>query len=115
MFYSSSPGIGLRFGTLSNIFLKRKDYENSSMLLFLYGLSLLKIKSPEQINIELNKFFETIGLSEKILKDTFYFILMRFIIDVKIYDMKEYNPNIEKLLNLLPLFEEEKELINIIE
>lgn len=100
---------------LSNILLKRKDYETSAMLLFLYGLSLLKIKSPEQIKIEFNKFFENLGLSEKILKDTFYFTLIRFIIDVKIYDMKQYHSNIEKLLNILPLFEEEKELINITE
>ena len=100
---------------LSNILLKRKDYENSSMLLFLYGLSLLKIRPPEQIKIEFNKFFENIGLSEKILKETFYFTLMRFIIDAKIYEMKQYNPNIEKLLSILPIFEEEKELINITE
>jgi hypothetical protein len=100
---------------LAKFLLKRKDYENSSFVLLLHGLSLLKSgESPEQIKSGFTKFLQHIGLSEKILKETFYVSFLLFVIEVKIYEMKEYNPNIKKILDLLPLFNDEKELINII-
>ncbi|MFX1394824.1 MAG: hypothetical protein ACFFAH_14790, partial [Promethearchaeota archaeon] len=101
---------------LIKILLKRKDYENSSLLLLLYGLSMLKGgESPEQIKTRFLNFLEKIGLSKEIFKETFYFTLLLFIIDVKLHKLKDYNANIKKFLKLLPIFEEEKELTNITE
>jgi len=49
----------------------------------------------------------------KLVKDTYPVMLILFIIDVKIYSLDKYMPKIKGMLEILPLFEEEKQLINI--
>ena len=40
--------------------------------------------------------------------------LLQFIIDVKVNDMDQYNQEIKELLEIIPIFEEEKDLLEIV-
>jgi hypothetical protein len=93
---------------------KRKDFRTGSLLILLHGLSLLKEgESYRVIKNNLNNFLEELGINKKLVKDTFYIMLIQFILDVKIYSLDKYMPKIKGLLELLPLFEEEEQLIDL--
>ncbi len=99
---------------LSKNFIKRKDFKTGSLLILLSGLAGLKTEdSFIQVNIRINEFLGTLGLNKVLIEDTFYVKLFLFIIDIKMNNMNQYKTKIRSLLKILPIFEEEKELIEI--
>ncbi|MFW9897213.1 MAG: hypothetical protein ACFFD7_15530, partial [Candidatus Thorarchaeota archaeon] len=93
---------------------KRKDLKTSALLILLHGLSLLKEQeSYSIIKKKINDFLNSLGINKSVVKDTFYIMVIFFILDVKIYTLDKYLPKIKGMLEILPLFIEEEELINI--
>ncbi|MCK4284862.1 MAG: hypothetical protein KAX18_01615 [Candidatus Lokiarchaeota archaeon] len=93
---------------------KRKDLRTSSLLILLHGLCLLKEEeSSTIIKKNIDKFLNSLGVNKNLVKDTFYIMVILFIIDVKIYSLDKYLPKIIGMLEILPLFEEEEQLIDI--
>ncbi|MFW9823138.1 MAG: hypothetical protein ACFFE4_09395, partial [Candidatus Thorarchaeota archaeon] len=93
---------------------KRKDLKTSSLLILLYGLSLLcEEESYPIIKKNINEFLNSLGINKNVVKDTFYIMVIFFILEIKIYNLEKYIPKIKGMLEILPLFKEEEELINI--
>ena len=91
---------------------KRKDLKTGSLLILLHGLCLLKVKeSCSLIRVSINQFLNRRGVNKKLIEDTYEIMLIHFICDVKEYNLENYLPKIKGLLEILPLFEEEMELI----
>ncbi len=105
---------GSKYYELATKISMRKDFKTSSLLILLYGLVLLKEgESVEKINKKVNEFLESLGLSKSLFRDTFYSTLILFIIDVELNKINQFLPKIKNILEILPLFEEEKALIKI--
>ena len=93
--------------------LRRKDFTTSSLLLLLHGLALLKAKEDLfVIEKSINEFLNTLGINRNWVEDTYYVMLIQFIIDTKLYELHNYLPKIQAMVNILPLFEEEMQLID---
>jgi len=93
---------------------KRKDITTSSLLTLLQGLCLLKIKEPYSlIRKKISQYLNSQGVNRKLVEDTYYIMLILFIIDVKEYSLENYSPKIKGMLEILPLFEEEIQLTDI--
>ena len=83
---------------------KRKDLKTGSLLILLHGLCLFKVKeSYSLIRESINQFLNRRGINKKLVEDTY----------VKEYNLANYLPKITGMLEILPLFEEEVELIYI--
>lgn len=92
---------------------KRKDLKTGSLLILLHGLCLLKAKEPYSLTREsINHFLNRRGVNKKLVEDTYDIMLILFIIDVKEYNLENYLPKINGLLEILPLFEEELVIID---
>ncbi|MFW9826772.1 MAG: hypothetical protein ACFFEY_04020 [Candidatus Thorarchaeota archaeon] len=95
-------------------FIRRKDFRNSSLMVTLHGLSLLKMEEPlKSIKINIDKYLNSLGINKKLVEETFPIMLISFLIDVTLYHFNQYLPKIKEMLNILPLFEEEKILIKL--
>jgi len=95
-------------------FVKRKDLEMSSLMVLLYGLTLLKTEEPlNSIKNSINNYLNSLGINKKLVEDTFYVMIIQFLIDIKLYKFEQFLPKIKEMLEILPLFEEEKFLIKI--
>ncbi len=104
----------LKFRDLAINFSRRKDFKTSAFLMLLQGLALFKEnESPKDIKVKIKDFLNTMGVSKKLVEDTFDISLLFFIIDAKINNQEKFLPEIREMLSILPLFEEEKELIDI--
>lgn len=105
---------GIKYLDLANNLIKRKDLQTSSLLVLLHGLSLLKAhESLEKIKRNIDQYLVSLGLNRRLIEDTFYIRCILFILDIIGYKMDNYLPQIRDMLESLPLFEQEKELINI--
>ncbi|MFX0047295.1 MAG: hypothetical protein ACFE8G_03920, partial [Candidatus Hermodarchaeota archaeon] len=105
---------GLKYFELAKILLKRGDLMTSSLMVLLYGLSFLKSnESTQKIRSNLNSYLDATGLNKQLIKDTYYVSCIDFILDVISNRLDEYLQKIKDLLKILPLFEEEKPLIEI--
>jgi hypothetical protein len=103
-----------RYLELAFDFSKRKDLGNSSLMITLYGLSLLKTDtSIQSIKETITKYLNSLGINKKLVEETFPIMLILFIIDTKIKNFIDYQPQLKETLEILPLFEEEKILIVI--
>ncbi len=97
---------------LANSLSKRKDYETSSLMILLHGLSLLKAEEPlKLIKKNITDFLNSLGVNKKIIEETLYIMLIIFLIDIKLYNFEKYLSKIKEMLEILPLFEEEEILI----
>jgi len=104
----------IKYMVIAKTISRRKDFKTSALLLLLHGLSIIKSGgTPDKAKASINKFLDSLGLSKRLIVDSFYLTLLLFIIDVKINDMKEFNSKINQILEVLPLFEEEKDLIKL--
>ena len=100
---------------------ERKDFRTSSLLILLHGLCLLKLKkihitdSLAYVPIVKNiyDFLNSLDITKIEVRDNFYIMLIFFIVNVQIYSIDKYIPNIKGMLEILPLFEEEVQLIDI--
>ena len=99
---------------LAEDFAKKKDYQNSALIMLLYGLTSLKAQSSiGEINSKIKLYLGPLGLNKKLVKETFYISLLLFILDVLKENLNEYKSKFTPFLEILPLFEEEMILINI--
>ncbi len=93
-------------------YIKRKDFKNGSLLILLSGLAALKGQnSLNQVKNKITEFLESLGMNKTLIEDTYFVKSLLFILDVKMNQMNQYDTNIRNLLKILPLFEEENELI----
>ncbi len=106
--------VATKYSDLAKTIAKRKDLETSSFLMLLHGLSLLKTgESIKLIKDNINEFLDSLGLNKKLVKDTFYIMVILFLVDVKLNNLDKFISKIKEILEILPLFEEEKELIEL--
>ncbi len=106
--------VGLEYLRLAQSISKRRDFRTSSLMILLHGLALIKAnESPMKIRSDIRKFLDLLGLNKKLVEDTYYILCVDFILDVISYKINKYLTKIYDLLEILPLFEEEKELIEI--
>ncbi len=103
-----------KYYELVNIFSKRKDYENSTLLLLLHVLSLIRTKSSlNEIKNVTQDYLNTLGTSKAIVSEIFQFDILLLIIDVFSNKYNKFIPKINEMLENLPLFEEEWNLLPI--
>ncbi|KKN04642.1 hypothetical protein LCGC14_1095420, partial [marine sediment metagenome] len=106
--------VAIKYSDLAKTIVKRKDLETSSFLMLLHGLALLKTgESIKLIKDNINEFLDSLGLNKKLVKDTFYIMVILFLVDVKLNNLDKFISKIKEILEILPLFEEEKELIEL--
>jgi len=104
----------MKYVELANSLSKRKDLETSSLMMLLHGLALLKSgESLKSIRNNLNDYLNSLGVNRKLVGETFYIMLIMFLIEVKLYNFDKYIPKIKEMLKILPLFDEERVLIEI--
>ncbi len=105
---------GLQYLELAKATSKRKDLRTSSLLILLHGLSLLKVNEPiKEIKTNIKIFLDLLGLNKQLVEDTFHITLIKFYLDVISHNLDKYLSHIREMLELLPLFEEERQLIEI--
>jgi len=93
---------------------KRKDLETSSLLILLYGLTSLKSgEKTKSVKNEINKYLNGLGINKKLVNETYYIMVILFIMDVKLNNLEKYQSKIKSMLEILPLLEEEKDLIHL--
>ncbi len=93
---------------------KRKDFSISSLVILLHGLAFIKVKEPiKGIRIKINQFLDSLGLNKRLVEDTFYIRCIYFILDVIENKLDKFLPQINEMLEILPLFEEEDKLKKI--
>ena len=106
--------VAVKYLNLTEVMIRRRDFNMSALLCLLYGLSLLKAKNPAGfVRESVNTFLNNLGANKNLVKDTYYIMLIIFLTDVKLYNLERYSSKIQELLDVLPLFDEEKELINL--
>jgi len=92
---------------------KRKKFESSSLMVLMQGLALLTAKEPlNEIRININRYLSSLGLNKKLLEDTYPIRCIEFLLTVISHKVEKYFPTIKEILDILPLFEEEKNLID---
>ncbi|GAI63554.1 unnamed protein product, partial [marine sediment metagenome] len=105
---------GLQYLELAKSISKRKDLRTSSLLILLHGLSLLKANEPiKEIKTNIKSFLDSLGLNKQLVEDTFHITLIKFYLNVISHNLDKYLSHIREMLELLPLFEEEKQLFEI--
>jgi 2C-methyl-D-erythritol 2,4-cyclodiphosphate synthase len=105
---------GLKYFRLAKIFSEKRDLRTSSLMILLHGLALIKSnESTKKIRSNVNSYLSSLGLNKQLVKDTYYLSLIDFILDVISNNMDKYLLKIKELLGILPLFVEEKQLIEI--
>ena len=106
--------VGLEYLELAKILLGRGDLMTSSLMVLLHGLALIKSNvSTQKIRSNLNSYLDSTGLNKQLIKDTYYVSCIDFILDVLSNSLEKYFLKIKDLLDILPLFEEEKPLLEI--
>lgn len=104
---------GMEYLKLAHILSERKNFESSSLMVLLQGLSLLIAKEPlNEIRININSYLSSLGLNKKLLEDTYPIRCIEFLLNVISYNVEKYLPTIKEMLDILPLFDEEKNLID---
>jgi hypothetical protein len=107
--------LGQEYYDLAQSLVKRKDFAISSLLILLYGLSMIKAGKPiEEIDDHINRFLNSLGMNKPLIEDTFYIRCVSFIITyIFQHSMDQYIPKLEEMMQFLPLFEEELILIQL--
>jgi len=111
---NSFKDAGKEYLKLAFILSKRKNFESSSLMVFLQGLTLLIAKEPlKEIRINIKSYLSSLGFNKKLLEDTYPIRCIEFLLNVISNNVEKYLPAIKEILDILPLFEEEKVLIDI--
>ena len=100
---------------VATVLIKRKDFENASLNLLLWGLCLFKTdQSLQSIKIELEKILAPLGISKNLIKDTFYSLMLSLLIEANLAGENDLYEMGKNLLSgdILPLFDEENILIS---
>ncbi|MHA2288164.1 MAG: hypothetical protein ACXABG_05205, partial [Promethearchaeota archaeon] len=111
---NSLKEVGSEYYRLAESIAKRRDFRTSSLMLLMHGITLIKTnESLQKIRSNIRKYLDSLGLNKKLVEDTYYVLCLDFILDVKSHSLNNYLTKIKDLLEILPLFEEEKQLIEI--
>ncbi len=93
---------------------KRKDFNTSTLSILLYGLSSLSLNIPdEKIESRIEEYLDNLGLNKPLVKDTYEISLILSIIKTKQMNITKYDSQIKKMIEILPLFDEEKKSLLI--
>ena len=112
---NSFKDAGKEYLKLAFILSKRKNFESSSLMVLLQGLTLLIAKEPlKEIRINIKSYLSSLGFNKKLLEDTYPIRCIEFLLNVTSHNVEKYLPTIKEILDILPLFEEEKHLIDIL-
>ena len=84
--------------------------KNGAIVITRMAVTIIPIKL---IKKNINDYLNSLGANKKWAEDTFYIMLILFLIDIKLFNFDQYLPSIKEMFALLPLFEEEKILIDI--
>ncbi|MBY8981005.1 MAG: hypothetical protein KGD72_11490, partial [Candidatus Lokiarchaeota archaeon] len=104
---------GIEYLKLAYTLSKRKNFESSSLMVLLHGLTLLIAKEPlNEIRININSYLSSLGLNKKLLEDTYPIRCIEFLLNVMSHNVEKFLPIIKEILGILPFFEEEKVLID---
>ncbi|MHA1459335.1 MAG: hypothetical protein ACTSQR_06705, partial [Promethearchaeota archaeon] len=110
---NSFKDAGMEYLKLAYTLSKRKNFESSSLMMLLHGLALLIAKERlKEIKININSYLTSLGLNKKYLEDTYPIRCLEFLLNVISHNVEKYLPTIKEILEILPLFEEEKKLID---
>jgi len=110
---NSFKDAGIEYLKLAYTLSKRKNFESSSLMVLLHGLALLIAKKPlKEIRININSYLTSLGLNKKLLEDTYPIRCIDFLLNVISHNVEKFLPTIREILSILPLFEEEKILID---
>ncbi|MFW9879115.1 MAG: hypothetical protein ACFFG0_39050 [Candidatus Thorarchaeota archaeon] len=105
-----------QYSKLAIDFSERQDLETSALMMTLHGFTLLKAgESLKVIKNNLNEYLNSLGINKKLVQETFYIMLIMFLIDIKLHNFDNFLFKIKDILKILPLFEEEKVLIENID
>ncbi len=100
---------GLEYFRLAQSLAKRRDLRTSSLTVLIHGLALIKAEEPiKTIRSNIRKYLESLGLNKKLVEETYYILCIDFILDVISFKMDTFLSKINDLLEILPLFDEEK-------
>ena len=100
---------GLEYFRLAQSLAKRRDLRTSSLTILLHGLAYIKAEEPIQtIRSNIKKYLDSLGLNKKLVEETYYILCIDFILDVISFKMDTFLSKINDLLEILPLFDEEK-------
>jgi hypothetical protein len=106
--------LATRYYDLTEVMIRRKDFNTSALLCLLYGLSLLKAKnSAGNVKKSINTFLDSLGVNKNLVLDTYYVMLILFLTDIFVYNLEKYVTKVKELLDVLPLFEEENQLVDL--
>jgi hypothetical protein len=107
---------GEEYLKIAQMMSKRQDFKPACLMILLHGLCFLKAdKSLSVIQSNVSSFLDSLGLHKKLLQDTFYIRCIQLILDVKLNKLDLYLMQIQELMDVLPLFDEEKDLIQSID
>jgi hypothetical protein len=110
---NSFKDAGMEYLKLAYTLSKRKKFDNSSLMVLLHGLALLIANQPiAEIRINISSYLSLLGLNKKLLEDTYPIRCIEFLLNVISHNVENYLPVINEILEILPLFEEEKKLID---
>ncbi|MFX0074778.1 MAG: hypothetical protein ACFE96_05015 [Candidatus Hermodarchaeota archaeon] len=105
---------GLEYLRLAQSLAKRRDLRTSSLMVLLHGLAFIKAEEPiNTIRSNVLTYLGTLGLNKRLVEDTYYILCIDFILDVISYKIDNYLSKLRDLLEILPLFDEETQLIEI--
>ena len=94
---------------LAKTLAERMDLRTSSLMVLLHSLALIKAKEPvNTARSNIRMYLDSLGLNKRLVEETYYILCIDFILDVLSYEMENYFSNINSLLEVLPLFDEEK-------
>ncbi|MBN1801275.1 MAG: hypothetical protein JW891_07195, partial [Candidatus Lokiarchaeota archaeon] len=93
---------------------KRNDFKTSSLLVLLFVLTSLKAEnSIEDIENKIEVYLNSLGLNKPLVKETYEISLVLFILEVFKRKLTGYIQKIKELLEVLPLFMEERNMTEI--
>ncbi len=105
---------GEKYLELANSFFNRKDTLTGALMLLFYGLVLIKTDTDiEQIKLDVENKISNLSANRNIIEDIIFIMLLHLIIDIKLYNLKDHDKDVEEILKNIPILEEERVLIDI--
>ncbi len=106
--------VAAKYEKLSKRMARRNDFDSSSLMILLSVLSRIQAKEKlTDIKSNINSLLGSLGIVKKILDENFEIKVAYFIIDALSTNYNSIQSELNKVLNGLPLLDEESSLINV--
>ncbi len=103
-----------KYEKLSKRMARRNDFDSSSLMILLSALSRIQAKENlTDIKSNIDSLLSSLGIVKKILLENFEIKVLYFIIDALSTKYSAIQPELNEILNGLPLLDEESSLINL--